>query len=209
VGLTSKAASGIRFIGAEAAAWCNRHKFMIIRNIKIDDADELLNIYSPYIKNSSITFETEIPGLAEFRNRVRTVASVYPWLAAEHEGRIAGYAYAYRHRERAAYRWSVDFTVYMRPEYHGHGTGSLLYSRLIGIVRQLGYYNAFAIITLPNEKSVRLHESSGFVNAGITRSAGYKLGRWHDVGYWQLKLREHDDSPSEPLTYNTFIQGQC
>lgn len=179
----------------------------IIREVSENDAEAILGIYSPYITGTSITFETEVPSPEEFRKRIRSVSEIYPWLVAEIDGSVAGYAYASRHRERAAYRWSVDFAVYIDPAFQGRGLGKMLYAGLIDIVKSLGYYNAFGIIALPNERSVQLHESAGFIKAGHISSAGYKLGNWHDTGYWQLRLREYDEFPAEPVPYKNLSKS--
>ena len=121
-----------------------------------------------------------------------------PWLVSEEAGRIAGYAYASRRHERAAYQWSVDVSVYVAAEERGKGVGKSLYSSLLGIVQDLGYYTAYAGIALPNAASVALHESMGFRRVGIYRKAGYKLGRWHDVAWLGRPLREYEMDPKPP-----------
>ncbi len=181
---------------------------LLIRDAALEDAASILNIYSPYIIDTSITFETEIPSVDDFRSRIASVTSMYPWFVAESNGVVAGYAYASRHKERAAYRWCVDFAIYISPSFQGKGLGSLLYGELIGVVKALGYYNAFGIISLPNEASVRLHESYGFVKTAHIRSAGYKRGSWHDIGHWQLRLREEESEPAEPLPYINFKKSE-
>ncbi len=175
---------------------------MDIRFVAPADAEALALIYAPYVEETSISFETVPPGTEEFAGRIRSVASVYPWYVGEDEGRILGYAYASRHKERAAYRFSVDFAVYVGRRHLGRGVGKALYSRLIEAVRALGYYNAFGVVTLPNERSVALHESFGFEFVGVCKNAGYKLGAWRDVGWWQLRLREPEANPEEPVPVN-------
>lgn len=167
-------------------------KALSIRDVSEDDAEAILSIYSPCITDTSITFETEDPSL-EDRKRINSVTKNYPRPVAEVDGAVAGYACASKYRERAAYRRSVDFAVYVVPEFQGTGPGEKLYTEFIPVVKSPGYYNAFGIIALPNEKSVKLHESAGFVNAAHIRSSGYKFGSWHDIGYWLLRLGEHDE----------------
>ncbi|HXM02015.1 MAG TPA: GNAT family N-acetyltransferase, partial [Chthoniobacterales bacterium] len=129
-----------------------------------------------------------------------------PWLVAVSEtGGVSGYAYASKHRERAAYRWSVDFTVYLAPAAKGRGIGTELYRALVRICRYLAYYRAFAGITLPNEASVRLHEKIGFQPIGIYRRVGFKLGKWHDVGWWSLDLLPERGVPSEPRSIADIV----
>jgi len=183
------------------------HKVQI-RDVTTDDASALLDVYSPYVEDTNITFETEIPSTEDFIKRIEKITEKLPWLVAEMDGVIAGYAYASKFRDRAAYRWSVEFTVYIDPQVQANGVGRLLYSSLIEIVKSLGYYNAIAIISLPNEKSVKFHESAGFLKAGQIKSSGYKLGEWRDTGYWQLKLREYGESPAEPVLYSILYPAE-
>jgi phosphinothricin acetyltransferase len=138
------------------------------------------------------------------RGRIRNISAVYPWFIYEENNEVKGYAYAAKHRERAAYRWSVDFAVYVERDLLGKGIGKTLFSKLINAVEELGYYNAFGIIALPNDRSIALHESCGFTFAGVTAKCGYKLGEWHDVGIWQLKLRDTEGEPAEPLVFKSL-----
>lgn len=124
-----------------------------------------------------------------------------PWLVGIRGGEVAGYAYASRHRARPAYRWSVEVSVYLASTEAGRGTGRTLYDRLLREVRDLGYVSAFAGITLPNDRSVRLHEAAGFVPVGVFRSVGFKHGRWHDVGWWQRPLTGLPATPREPVPW--------
>lgn len=175
---------------------------MPVRVVKPEDAESILKIYSPYITDTSVTFEIETPTIDDMRNRIINISHVYPWFVYEEDNEVKGYAYASKHRERAAYRWSVDFAVYVRTDSQGKGIGKALFTELIGAVTRLGYYNAFGVIALPNDRSIALHGSFGFIQAGITRNCGYKLGAWHDVGIWQLKLRDTEGEPAEPGIFN-------
>jgi phosphinothricin acetyltransferase len=163
-----------------------------------DDAASILAVYAPYIRDTVISFELEVPTVAEMRERIRETLELAPWLVWESEGEIAGYAYASRHRERAAYQWSIDVSVYVARGAHRTGLGRLLYTNLLRMVSDLGYHRVFAGITLPNDSSVGLHESMGFRPVGVYRAVGFKLGAWHDVGWWQLSLRPPEDTPSPP-----------
>jgi phosphinothricin acetyltransferase len=113
---------------------------------------------------------------------------VYPWLVCDTGGRVAGYAYATRHRARAAYQWSVETTVYVHPEFRRRGVGRGLYESLFPILAAQGFANAYAGITLPNPASVAVHEAAGFTYLGRFERIGYKLGAWHDVGWWQRPI---------------------
>jgi phosphinothricin acetyltransferase len=162
------------------------------------DAEGILAIYAPIVRDTSISFELEPPTPEEMQSRIVATVERLPWLVSESDGGIIGYAYASRHRERAAYRWSVDVSVYVAPSTRRSGLGRALYAALLGILEDLGYYSALAGIALPNPASVALHESMGFRPIGIYRNIGYKLGAWHDVGWWQRRLREYGNEPEAP-----------
>src|SRR5215471_5165492 len=170
------------------------------------DAAQIAAIYTPFCLETAVSFETTAPDEAQMRERISTLTQRYPWLVAVSEtGDVLGYAYAGKHRERAAYRWSVDFTAYLAPEAKRRGIGTALYRALMRICQSLGYYRAFAGITLPNEASVRLHEKIGFRPIGVYRRVGFKLGRWHDVGWWSLDLLPEDDAPREPRSIAQIV----
>ena len=169
-----------------------------IRFAEKGDAAAIQRIYAPYVKNSAISFETDPPSVREMEKRIEHIGSTYPWLVYETDGRLVGYAYASHHHERPAYRWSVDCTVYVDAGFHGRGIGRELYHALTRLTAVLGYYNAFAGITLPNDRSIRLHRDVGFIHVGTYRNAGFKLGRWHDVSHWQLELNPCLQEPEEP-----------
>ncbi|AIE83959.1 arsinothricin resistance N-acetyltransferase ArsN1 family B [Fimbriimonas ginsengisoli] len=166
-----------------------------IRTATLDDAPGMLAIYSPYVLNTPVSFEEVPPSMEEMAARM---SSGFPWLAADRDGELLGYAYGSRHRDRAAYRWSVDVTVYVSPNARRMGVARALYSKLLDQLREQGFYNAFAGIALPNEASVGFHESMGFHLVGIYRNVGFKCGQWHDVGWWQKELMPPSDNPPEP-----------
>jgi L-amino acid N-acyltransferase YncA len=169
-----------------------------LRLAEAGDAAQIAAIYAPFCLETAISFETTAPDEATMRDRIRTLTQRYPWLVAvSGTGDLLGYAYAGKHRERAAYRWSVDFTAYLAPEAKRRGIGTQLYRALVKVCQALGYYRAFAGITLPNEASVRLHEKVGFRPIGVYRRVGFKLGKWHDVGWWSLDLLPEEDAPGE------------
>lgn len=171
---------------------------MKIRIATADDAAAVQGIYAPVVAETAISFETEPPSVEEMRHRILATLRQYPWLVAlDDAGQVAGYVYASRHAERAAYRWSVSVTAYVRADQRGRGVGKALYTALLQQLKDLGYCQAFAGITQPNAASVALHEAVGFTHVGVYANAGYKLGRWHDVGYWQCAL-QRPDVPAEP-----------
>lgn len=153
------------------------------------DAAAMLEIYRPYVEETPVSFETEVPSVDAFRKRM---IGPYPWLVAEMNGAVTGYAYAGPHRRRSAYQWCVEVSAYVQASHHRRGIGRLLYTELFEELRAEGFVNAYAGIVLPNEASVRLHESLGFEPIGVYRRIGFKLGRWHDVGWWGLRLQEPD-----------------
>jgi len=170
------------------------------------DAAQIAAIYAPFCLETAVSFETTAPDEGQIRERISTLMQRYPWLVAVSEtGDVLGYAYAGKHRERAAYRWSVDFTAYLAPEVKRREIGTALYRALMKICQSLGYYRAFAGITLPNEASVRLHEKIGFRPIGVYRRVGFKLGRWHDVGWWSLDLLPEEDAPREPRSIAQIV----
>jgi phosphinothricin acetyltransferase len=160
------------------------------------DADQVQAIYAPYC-DTPISFEIEPPSVDEMRRRMEKVLGSYPWLVCEDRGEILAYVYAAQHRERYAYRWSVDTTVYVRQGRHRRGVGRALYTSLLAMLPLQGYVNAFAGVTLPNPASVGLHEAMGFRPLGVYAHVGFKNGRWHDVGWYQRCLQSRPDTPGE------------
>jgi phosphinothricin acetyltransferase len=160
------------------------------------DAEAIARIYEPIVAGTAISFEVDPPSPLEIEQRIRETLAFAPWLVeASDGGAVRGYAYASRHRERAAYRWSVDVTVYVHPDHRRQGVGRALYSALFDLLRLQGFHAAHAGITLPNASSVALHESLGFRPIGVYPAVGYKLGAWRDVGWWQLVLRDRTGEP--------------
>ena len=162
------------------------------------DAEQVAAVYAPYVTDTVISFESEPPSAGEMRRRIATTLEHYPWLVCERHGRLLGYAYADAHGSRAAYRWSVDVSVYVREEAHRRGVGRALYASLLATLELQGFYNAYAGATLPNPASVGLHEAMGFRPVGVYRGVGYKMGAWHDVVWWHLPLRERVADPDPP-----------
>lgn len=162
------------------------------------DAAELLEIYAPFITNTEITFEYTVPSAEVFAERIGTILTFYPWLVAEADGRIAGYAYAARDRERAAYQWNAELSIYVRPEYQHRGLAQALYGALLELLYLQGIRNVYGVITHPNPKSERFHEKFGFSSVGVFRHTGYKFGRWLDVLWMEKTLGEIAAIPRPP-----------
>ena len=163
------------------------------------DAGPVADIYAPNVTDTVISFESEPPDADEMRQRIEVTLERYPWLVCERQERVLGYAYAGAHRSRAAYRWSVDVSVYVHGEAHRTGVGRALYASLFAALELQGFYNAYAGATLPNPPSVGLHEAMGFRPVGVYQGTGYKMGAWHDVGWWHLPLRERGPDPAPPV----------
>ena len=161
----------------------------VIRGATNRDAAEIARIYNHYIANTCITFETELVDAAEMAQRIMDTGAIpLPWLVAESDGEILGYAYASPWKGRCAYRFSVEATIYLDVEETGKGVGLQLYSELIDAIRSHGMHSVIGGISLPNDASVRLHERLGFSKVGHFEHVGFKENRWVDVGYWQLQL---------------------
>jgi L-amino acid N-acyltransferase YncA len=182
--------------------------FPTVRLIESRDTEDILNIYSHYILNTTVTFETEIPSLTSFNERIKHIVSTYPWIICEYEDEIVGYAYACKHRERSAYQWSVEVSVYLGPEYTGQGIGKILYSSLINILRFQGFINVYAGIALPNISSVGIHEKFGFEHIALYKNVGYKFRKWIDVGWWWLALSVHPEFPVAPTPIENLSRNQ-
>jgi len=172
----------------------------MIRQATAADSAAILEIYAPYITGSAFTFETEVPPLAEFTERIEKIAQQYPFLVYETNGKIAGYCYASQHRPRAAYLYDVNVSIYISPEHHGKGIANKLYDCLFPLLARLGYKNVYADYTEPNEKSRKLHEKYGFTLIGTHHKTGYKLGKWHDVTWLEKAIGSHDADPQGVLS---------
>jgi len=172
-----------------------------IRIATTDDSESILKIYAPYIENTSYTFETDVPTVDSFKERISSYLQNWPWLVCEVNGVIAGYAYGAKHRERLAYQWSVESSVYIHDDYQRMGVARALYTALIGILKLQGFRNLYAVINLPNDKSVSFHENLAFEYFATYENVGYKLGRWKNVGWWQLQLNEYSLKPEPPIKF--------
>lgn len=169
-----------------------------IRFIKESDVSALLNIYRPYVLDTAITFEYDVPTIEEYLERIKVNTAEYPWLVCTLNEKIIGYAYASKFRYRTAYQWSPESTIYLSPDVHGKGIAKILYRALFSILSLQGYFNVYAGVALPNAKSEGLHLTLGFKEIGVFENIGYKLGKWHDTKWFQLKLKEHVDQPATP-----------
>jgi L-amino acid N-acyltransferase YncA len=172
-----------------------------IRKVSLEDATAIAKIYEPYVTRTAVSFESVAPDSDEMAGRISRVTEMYPWLVAEDDEGIAGYAYVSRHRDRHVYQWAIDSSVYIDPSRQRSGLGRRLYTELFGIAKRQGFTNVFAGITLPNEASVGLHRAMGFELVGIYKRIGFKFGAWHDTSWWQLSWPTEEDSPSDPVSW--------
>ena len=173
-----------------------------LRLAKPADSGDILAIYAPYIEKTSFTFETDVPSPEAFAERISSYLESWPWLVCEVDGVIAGYAYAARYRERVAYQWSVESSVYIHDDHQRKGIARILYSALFKILKRQGFRNVYAVINLPNEKSVAFHESLGFSYFATYEQVGYKLGQWKNVGWWRLIVNEFGQEPAAPVLFS-------
>jgi L-amino acid N-acyltransferase YncA len=188
----------------------SRRHVAVSRSIRLAtflDADAVSAIYAPFCESSAVSFEESAPSTAEMAQRIEKIAGSLPWLVLDEDGRVGGYAYATSHRERAAYRWSVDSSVYVDAEFRGRGTGRALYTALFDLLRLQGYFRVHAGITLPNDASVGIHTGFGFQLVGIYPAVGYKHGSWHDVAWYQLMLRQPAAAPAEPRRIDALVDS--
>jgi phosphinothricin acetyltransferase len=178
---------------------------IVIRAATPDDAATIAAIYAPFVLSGTVSFETEAPDTGQMRQRMAASDGLYPWLVATsgtaEESAVVGYAYAGRFRERPAYRYVVETSVYLSGSVQRQGVGRLLYEALVDTLRAQGFTQAIGVIALPNDKSITLHEAVGFRRAGIYREVGYKQGRWIDVGFWQCALNDSVVPPVEPRRF--------
>lgn len=170
----------------------------MLRRARPEDGAALAAIYAPIVRETAISFESDPPDAAEMGRRVAATGDDWPWLVGESQGRLLGYAYACRHRERAAYRWACETSVYVAADARGRGLARALYRTLLELLERQGYRRAWAVITLPNPASLALHRALGFEPAGRYADAGCKFGRWHDVAWLGRALAPAEPDPADP-----------
>lgn len=172
---------------------------LIIRLAEEQDVPGILEIYSPFILDTAVTFEETVPEEDSFWERMQLIMSELPFLVCEIDGRIAGYAYASGYRSRASYRWTKEVSVYMHPDFHRKRVALALYTSMNEMVRYQGVADLLAIITLPNESSVAFHEYVGYRKCGEFSKVGYKLDQWQDVGWFELFLQDEHAAPKDRI----------
>ena len=180
---------------------------VVIRLARESDAEAMLAIYAPIVRETAKSFELTPPTVSEFRQRVSRTLDRMPWLVCEVDGRPIGYVYAVPFRARAAYQWTAESVVYIGTDYRRKGVGRALYTALLDGLRLQGFRSVIAGIALPNPASVRFHAQFGFKSVGILKAVGHKSGVWHDVGWWQLSLAEPRSSPNPPRPFEEHLQS--
>jgi phosphinothricin acetyltransferase len=181
----------------------------MIRIVKESDAAQIVGIYRPYVETTAISFEEEVPSVEDMTKKIIKVSGTFPFIVYEEGGEVLGYAYATRYRERAAYRWSLEDSVYLRKDATGRGLGKLLLGTLIELLRELGYLKVYAVITPPNPASVGLHEKLGFTHLCRFSDTAFKLGSWQAIDWMELSLREPPLHPSEPMPFPDFARDRA
>ncbi len=176
--------------------------------VKDSDAVPILEIYQPIVERTAISMEYKEPSLRSLKKRVVEALDLWPWLVFRVNEALAGYAYAGAFRQRPGYKWCTELSVYVDPGHQKKGIATALYTSLIAILSVQGYRNAYAGITLPNPTSVSFHQSVGFKHIGTYQKVGYKLGKWHDVGWWALTIQNHLVDPELPLPISKLKDTQ-
>lgn len=167
-----------------------------------EDADGILRVYAPYIENTTVTFEYEVPTVEEFRARIAKVLECYPYIVCEDDGVIAGYAYASAMGTREAWMWSAESSIYVDAATRGRGIGTILYSALEELLTAMGIAGVYARISLPDLGSVSFHEARGYVSCGVMERCGYKLGRWLDLVTMKKELAAAGETPAAPIWFS-------
>lgn len=177
-----------------------------IRFAEQNDAQEILDIYAFYIRETAITFECEVPDIAGFKQRMRDIKEVYPYLICRNDKKIVGYAYAHRQMERAAYNWNAELSVYIDKDFYGLGVGTALYGTLLEILTFQNVRNVYGIVTSPNIGSERLHAHFGFTPAGTYHKTGFKCDKWHDVMLYEKRLQYSSNFPDDLIPIKQLDQ---
>ena len=195
-------------LGAEESRQSRVMAGRIIRAATEADADAILAIYAPIVRDTAISFEETPPTVDEIVQRMRSILPTYPYLVIEEDRQVLAYANGHVHRGRPAYRWSVETTIYVRETARRRGLGRALYVRLLEVLTLQGFHTAYAGAALPNPGSVALHEAVGFRTLGVFPEVGFKFGRWHDVQWWSRPLNEGLPR-GEPVPFAKIEEGKA
>ena len=179
---------------------------MHIRLASADDADGIRAVYAPFV-DTPVTFEEEAPSREAYRERIVRICEKYPCLVAEENERIVGFAYAHELRERIAFQWNAELSVYLAPAAQGQGVGSRLYAALIELLRLMGIKAVYGVVTSPNPASERLHRAFGFALMGVQPHAGFTCGAWHDVAWYVREIAPFEDEPAPPAPFPSYASA--
>lgn len=175
-----------------------------IRLASPEDAAAVVSIYAPYVTDTSVTFEYDVPSVEEYRRRMEEIMQFFPFFLLEEDGVPVGYAYAHFFHPRKAYQWVCETTIYVAQGHHKKGYASMLYGKLLDALKKQGFCEAIAILGCPNEPSEGFHKAMGFQLIGTFDKAGFKLDQWHDVKWYGLELWKHEKNPAEPVPYSAI-----
>ncbi len=175
---------------------------MLLRSARMEDGAALCAIYRPYVMETAITFICKEPTAESFSEKIQSLLPQYPFIVCEIEGKAAGYAYASALRPHDAYQWDAELSVYVDRDMHGQGIGRRLYAALLALLKIQGYQTVYGVLSLPNEKSLKLHAAFGFETLGVFPKSGYKLDKWHDIIWLQKALGEYPDHPVPPTPFS-------
>lgn len=181
---------------------------MIIREADINDACSLSDIYKYYVDNFPYSFDYAAPSDDEFARKITDVSGKFPFFVCEEDGEIIGFAYANKFKDRKAYQWICETSIYVKKGCIRKGAGKLLYENLLAALKRQRFVKAFAILGCPNDESEKFHQKMGFSCVSVLSNMGYKLGSWHDIKYYVLELNQICDDMLEPLEYNQIKQGK-
>lgn len=191
---------------ASAAARTPASSQLCIRLASADDTDDIRAVYAPFV-DTPVTFEEEVPSREAYRERIVRICEKYPCLVAEEGGRIVGFAYAHELRERIAFQWNTELSVYLAPAAQGRGAGSSLYTALLELLRLTGIKAVYGVVTSPNPASERLHRAFGFALMGVQPHAGFTCGAWHDVAWYVREIAPFEDAPAPPALFPTYASA--
>lgn len=177
-----------------------------IRLASTDDADGIRAVYAPFV-DTPVTFEEEVPSCEAYRERIAEICEKYPCLVAEEDGRVVGFAYAHELRERIAFQWNAELSVYLAPAAQGRGAGSRLYAALIELLRLTGIKAVYGVVTSPNPASERLHRAFGFALMGVQPHAGFTCGAWHNVAWYVREIAPFEDEPAPPVPFPLYASA--
>ncbi len=173
-----------------------------------EDAGDILKIYEPYVKNTTISFEYDVPSLEEFKERISHITSYFPYIVCEYGREIIGYAYASKFNERAAYQWNVELSIYIKENFTGYGLGKRMYKIIMDILKLQNIKNAYSRVAASNIESEKLHENFGFNKISVFKNTGYKLGKWIDLIWYVKDISEGETAPNPPIIIHEISQSR-